>query len=207
MGGDGSGLAGKLAVREHYGAPSPMSLAKELTRLDQHCRAFIALSPFVVLASASADGRCDATPRGDAPGFVTVLDDTRLAIPDRTGNKRVDTILNLQENPHLGLLFLVPGVAETLRVNGRAHVSLDPALLAPMAVDGKIPCAATVLDIEEVYFQCGKALIRSDLWNPERVLPRRSFPSLGKILADQIKGADADSYDRVIEERYRTGLY
>ena len=200
-------LTERDAVRAHYGTPSHMSLAKELTQLDRHCRGFIALSPFVVLASADAAGRCDATPRGDAPGFVRVLDDVTLAIPDRTGNKRVDTMLNLTENPRLGLLFLVPGLAETLRVNGTARVSLDPALLESMAVDGRLPSAATILSIEEVYFQCGKAMLRSDLWNPDKRVGRREFPSLGRILADQIKGGDAATFEQGIEERYRNALY
>ena len=200
-------LTERDAVRAHYGMPSHMSLAKELTRLDRHCLAFIALSPFVVLASSDAAGRCDATPRGDAPGFVRVIDDVTLAIPDRIGNKRVDTMLNLTENSHLGLLFLVPGLAETLRVNGTARVSLDPALLASMIVDGKLPSAATVLSVEEVYFQCGKAMLRSDLWNPDKRAGRRDFPSLGRVLADQIKGGDAATFEQGIEERYRNALY
>ena len=131
-------LTDRASVRMHYGTPSEMSLAKELHRLDKHCRAFIALSPFVVLASADAQGRCDASPRGDAPGFVAVLNEQTLAIPDRTGNKRVDTMLNLTENPRIGALFLVPGVSETLRVNGRTRISLEPALLASMAVNSNI---------------------------------------------------------------------
>lgn len=205
-------LTDRASVRAHYGTPSEMSLAKELKRLDQHCRAFIALSPFVVLASADAQGRCDASPRGDAPGFVTVLDDRTLAIPDRTGNKRVDTMLNLTENPRLGALFLVPGVNETLRVNGRARISLEPELLAGMAVNGKPPNAATLIDVEEVYFQCAKALLRSELWNPDKRVPKGAFPSLGRVLADQIKGAEAEQaeaerLEQAIEERYRNALY
>jgi PPOX class probable FMN-dependent enzyme len=205
-------LTDRASVRAHYGTPSEMSLAKELKRLDQHCRAFIALSPFVVLASADAQGRCDASPRGDSPGFVAVLDDRTLAIPDRTGNKRVDTMLNLTENPRLGALFLVPGVNETLRVNGRARISLEPELLAGMAVNGKPPNAATLIDVEEVYFQCAKALLRSELWNPEKRVPKGAFPSLGRVLADQIKGAEAEQAEAeqlelAIEERYRNALY
>lgn len=202
-----SELADRAAVRAHYGTPSPMSLAKELKQLDPHCRAFIALSPFVVLASADAKGRCDASPRGDAPGFVTVVDDRTLAIPDRTGNKRVDTVLNLTENPRIGALFLVPGVSETLRVNGRARISLEAALLAGMAVNGKVPLAALIIEIEEVYFQCAKAILRSDLWNPEKRVPRGTFPSLGRVLADQIKGTDPEQLEKAIEERYRNSLY
>jgi len=202
-------LTDRASVREHFGTPNEMALAKELTRLEKHCRAFIALSPFVVLASSDAQGRCDCTPRGDAPGFVTVLSDLTLAIPDRTGNKRVDTMLNLTENPRLGALFLVPGVNETLRVNGRARISLDPVLMAGMAVNGKLPNAVTLIDVEEVYFQCAKALIRSDLWNPEKRVPKGTFPSLGRVLADQIKGKgdEAERLENAIEERYRNGLY
>jgi uncharacterized protein len=202
-----SELTDRASVRSHYGTPSEMSLAKELKRLDKHCRAFIALSPFVVLASSDAQGRCDASPRGDAPGFVTVLDDHTLAIPDRIGNKRVDTMLNLTENPRIGALFLVPGVNETLRVNGRARVSLEPALLASMAVKGKPPLSAMLIDIEEVYFQCAKALLRSELWNPDKRVPRSAFPSLGRVLADQIKDAEAEKLEQAIEERYRNALY
>src|ERR1700690_3347331 len=136
-----------------------------------------------------------------------VLDDQTLAIPDRTGNKRVDTMLNLMENPRIGALFLVPGVNETLRVNGRVRISLESDLLAGMAVNGKLPNAATLIDIEEVYFQCAKAILRSDLWNPNKRVPRGTFPSLGRVLADQIKGAEAGQLEQAIEERYRTSLY
>ena len=200
-------LTDRAAVRTHYGSPSELSLAKELNRLDQHCRAFIALSPFIVLASSDAQGRCDASPRGDAPGFVAVLDERTLAIPDRTGNKRVDTMLNLTQNPRIGALFLVPGINETLRVNGRARLSLEPAMLASMAVKGKPPLAILLIDVEEVYFQCAKALLRSDLWNPDKRVPRDSFPSLGRVLADQIQHAEAEKLEQAIEERYRNSLY
>jgi PPOX class probable FMN-dependent enzyme len=195
------------SVREHYGEPSHMVKAKQLVRLDQHCRAFIALSPFIVVATADASGRTDASPRGDAPGFVVVLDDTTLLIPDRRGNRRADTILNITENRHVGLLFLVPGINETLRVNGAVRVTIDPALLAPLAVAGKMPTAGLLVAIEEVYFHCGKPLIRSDLWNPDRGIERAHFPSLGRILADQIAGGKVEAYEPLIEEQYRTGLY
>lgn len=195
-------------VRALYGEPDARVIAKQLTRLDQHARRFIALSPFLVIASADEDGRCDATPRGDAPGFVTVLDDTRLAIPDRIGNRRVDTMMNVASNPRLGILFLVPGINETLRVNGRARVSCDHAVLDPMTVHGKRPRVALLVEVEEVFFHCGKALMRSDLWNPERKVPRASFPSLGQVLADQLRGTlDHEEADRWIAESYRDRLY
>ncbi|MGI8989847.1 MAG: pyridoxamine 5'-phosphate oxidase family protein [Bryobacteraceae bacterium] len=195
------------SVRSHYGEPSHMSKAKQLDRLDRHCKAFIALSPFLVIATTGVDGRADASPRGDAPGFVAVLDDWTLVVPDRTGNKRADTVLNLTATPFVGILFMVPGIHETLRVNGPARVTIDPAILDPLAVHGKTPVAGLVVTAEEVFFHCGKPLIRADLWNPERRVPRGSFPSLGKILADQIAGGKAEEYERGIEEAYRTRLY
>ncbi len=195
------------AVRKHYGEPSHMSIAKQLDRLDQYCRQFIALSPLVVMATSDAQGRADASPRGDAPGFVAVLDDRTLLIPDRIGNKRADTVLNLMENPHVGLLFLTPGINETLRVNGRARVTVDAEQLGPLSVEGKAPVCGILVAVEEVFFHCGKPLIRSAIWNPECRVPRGGFPSLGKIIADEIGGASAKEYERGIEEQYRTRLY
>ena len=203
-------LCSSEAVRQLYGEPSHLSVAKELDRLDPHCRAFIKLSPFLVIASADAEGRCDATPRGDAPGFVRIIDDKNLLIPDRKGNNRVDTLLNIAANPRAGLLFMVPGIDETLRVNGKVTLTTDAALLAPLTVDGKLPKSGILMTIEEVYFQCAKALIRSKLWAPESRVERKSFPSLGQILADQIRAGEAKDgthLDRLITERYKTGLY
>jgi len=163
-------------LREIYGPPNDRSLKKQLSRFDRHCRAFIARSPFLVIASSDPLGRCDASPKGDAPGFVKVIDDETLLIPDRLGNNRVDTIGNLLERPGVGLIFFVPGLNETLRVNGRARLITDPALLEPLAVNGKVPRSGIVVAAEEIYFHCGKALIRSDLWNPDKQLRRPSFP-------------------------------
>ena len=197
------------AVRAHYGEPSHMSRAKQLDHLDAHCKAFIQLSPFVVMATTDAAGRADASPRGDKPGLVaTVIDDKTLIIPDRTGNRRADTIHNITENPHVGLLFMVPGINETLRVNGTVRVVIDPATLNPLTVEGKVPMSGFVVTAEEVFFHCGKPLIRSELWNPDRRLSRERFPSLGKILAAQIAGdKTAEEFDQGIEEQYRTRLY
>jgi uncharacterized protein len=194
-------------LREIYGPPSERSLKKQLSRLDKHCRAFIARSPFLVMATADEAGRCDASPKGDAPGFVQVIDDQTLLIPDRLGNNRTDTIGNLLARPGVGLIFLVPGLDETLRVNGRARVTTDPALLEPLAVNGKVPRSGILVTAEEVYFHCGKALIRSDLWNPEKQLRRSEFPSLGRILADQIGGMSVEESERVTAEGYKTRLY
>jgi len=195
------------AVREHYGQPGHMSLAKDLDHLDHYCVDFIGLSPFVVISSADKSGRCTATPRGDAPGFVSVLNERRLLIPDRRGNNRADTMMNIVENPHIGLLFLVPGLGETLRVNGRAEITIDPDLLAPLAAQGRVPTAALDVSVQKVFFQCAKALIRSDLWSPDRRVPKGAFPTLGRILADQIAGTDAVTVDKQIDESYKTRLY
>jgi len=196
--------AGRL--RETYGAPSDRSLKKQLSRLDKHCRDFIARSPFVVIASADTSGRCDASPKGDAPGFVRVMNDETLLIPDRLGNNRVDTLGNLVR-PGIGLIFFVPGINETLRVNGRARVTTNPALLDPLAVNGKVPRSGILVAAEEIYFHCGKALIRSDLWNPDKQIGHSDFPSLGRILADQIGGISVEESERYTAESYKTRLY
>ena len=194
-------------IRDIYGSPSERSLKKQLSRLDPHARAFIARSPFLVIASSDPSGRCDASPKGDMPGFVRVLDEATLLIPDRLGNNRVDTIGNLLACPGIGLIFFVPGVSETLRVNGRARITADEALLEGSIVGGKAPRSGILVTADEVYFHCGKALIRSDLWNPEKQLKRSEFPSLGRILADQIGGMSVEESEKMTAESYRTRLY
>jgi PPOX class probable FMN-dependent enzyme len=194
-------------LRGRYPEPSELVRNKILDRIDPHARAFIGLSPFLVIATAGADGSADASPRGDAPGFVTVADSKTLLIPDRRGNNLCDSLSNVVENPKVGLVFFVPGVNETLRVNGGAEITTDPALLDPMAVDGKVPTSALKVTVEELYFHCGKALIRSRLWDPAVQIERRSFPTLGKILADQIKGLDSDEVQSGLETAYRDRLY
>ncbi len=199
-----SSLTSREAIRSHYGEPSSGAVRKQLDRLDRHARAFIALSPFMVIASADGAGNCDATPRGDGPGFVAVADEHTLLIPDRPGNNRVDTLLNLAENPRLGLLFFVPGVIETLRVNGQAQITLEAEALALLAHDGKPPRAAIRLTVEECFFHCGKALIRSGLWADR---PRPEFPRFGQVLADQIAGIDAEATEDRLQDAYRNRLY
>ena len=195
-------------IREIYGEPMERSVKKQLPRLEKHSRAFIALSPFVVIASADANGRVDASPKGDAAGFVRVIDDETLLIPDRLGNNRIDTISNLLTSPGVGLIFFVPGLRETLRINGKARVTTDPALLEPCTVQGKVPRSGILVTAEEVYFHCGKALIRSDLWNPEKMLKHADFPSLGRIIAEQIgDGRPIEESERYTAESYRTRLY
>ena len=194
-------------LRAHYGEQSDLVKRKVLARLDPHCRSFIAASPFLVLATADESGACDASPKGDAPGFVAVPDDRTLVIPDRPGNRRVDSMGNLLGNPRVGLIFFVPGMNETLRVNGSAEITTDPVLLAPLAVKGKQPLSGIVVRVEEAFLHCGKALIRSRLWDPETRIDRKTFPSLGKMVADQIGGLDADEAQAHVEESYRERLY
>ncbi len=194
-------------LRSRYGEPSDLVKRKALQKLDRHCRNFIAASPFLVIASADAVGRVDASPRGDTPGFVAVLDEQTLALPDRPGNKRLDTLRNLLANPRVGLIFFLPGMNETLRVNGRAEISTEPALLARFEVGGKAPPSAMLITVEEAFLHCAKALIRSDLWNPERRIDRKTFPTLGQMVADQIDGVDAEAADAAVEESYRKRLY
>lgn len=193
-------------LRARYDAPSDLARRKAIPKLDKHCRAFIAASPFLVIGSSAAGG-ADVSPKGDAPGFVAVLDDHTLAIPDRIGNNRTDTLQNILENPAVALIFFVPGMNETLRVNGRARISTDPALLEPLAAQGKTPRSAIVVDVDEAYLHCAKSLVRSKLWSPETQIDRKSFPSLGQMLADQIGGLDPDETEAHVQVSLKTRLY
>jgi len=204
---DGSTQITGDALRAMYGEMSDLVRQKSIDHLDRHCRAFIALSPFLVIGSASADRQADVSPRGDAPGFVKVIDGRTLAIPDRPGNKRIDTLRNVAENPEVALIFLVPGVNETLRVNGTASITTDPALLAGCAVQGKVPQSALVVRVREAFLHCAKALIRSKLWDARAQVERSVLPSLGTMIADQIAGVDAADADRRIDIAYRDALY
>ena len=190
-----------------YGTPSPNALLKELDHISDFYRAFIAAAPFVVLATAGPEG-LDCTPRGDPPGFARVVDRKTLMLPDRRGNNRVDSLRNLVVDPRIALLFLIPGVGETLRVNGRAAISVDPALCASFAMAGKLPRSVIVVTAERVYYQCPKALVRSRLWDPSRHVDRASLPSSGQILAAIRPGEiDADAHDRAYPERIRETIY
>ncbi len=194
-------------LRAHYGTVHPLAVRKVLPRLDQHSRAFIARSPFAVLATTDGAGNVDASPRGDAPGFVGVLDDATLLLPDRPGNNRVDSYGNVLAHPGVGLLFFVPGMNETLRVNGTATVITDADQLAPFAVRGKPPVGGLLIAVREAFFHCGKALIRSALWDPSTRIERSTFPSLGRIIADQTRALGPEEADRSVEEGYRERLY
>jgi PPOX class probable FMN-dependent enzyme len=201
------GIRDPGALRAHYGPVHPLAEVKVLSRLDRHCRDFIALSPFLVLATADGSGGADASPRGDAPGFVRVLDDVTLLLPDRPGNRRVDSYGNILAHPGVGLLFFVPGINETLRVNGTASVVTDCALLTPAAVSGKVPSAGLLVSVQEAFFHCGKALIRASLWDPATHIERSRFPSLGRIIAEQTRAVPAAEAEWDVDEGYRTRLY
>ena len=190
-----------------YGEPNERALRKEIPYVNEDYRAFIELAPFLVLATAGPEG-LDCSPRGDAPGFVRIIDEKTLAIPDRVGNNRIDSLRNIIVEPRLALLFVVPGVGETLRVNGRGRVSNDAALLESFAVDGKLPRTVLLVDVDAVYFHCSKALARSRLWDPARHVERSRLPSTGSILK-RLSGEsfDAVKYDLELVERLRTGLY
>lgn len=190
-----------------YGESSPAALTKEVDYLHPHYRAMIAASPFLAMAT-SGPGGLDVSPRGDPAGFVAIEDDRTLLIPDRRGNNRVDSLRNLITDPRIALLFLIPGVGETLRVNGRAEISIDPTLLARFPMQGKLPRAVIVVHVETVYFQCQKALVRSDLWNPAKHIARSVLPSTGTILADISRGATGgEQYDREYPERMKATIY
>jgi hypothetical protein len=191
-----------------YGESSPAALTKEIDYLHPHYRAMIEASPFLAMAT-SGPGGLDVTPRGDPVGqFVTIENDRTLLIPDRRGNNRVDSLRNLLVDPRIALLFLIPGVGETLRVNGRAEISIDPALLARFPMQGKLPRSVIVVHVETVYFQCPKALVRSELWNPAKQIERKSLPSTGTILADISRGAaGGEKYDQEYPERLKATIY
>jgi PPOX class probable FMN-dependent enzyme len=191
------------------GDPSPLALAKEQRTLDIHCRDFIARAPFVLLATADAAGRCDVSPKGDAAGFVLVLDERHLLIPDRPGNKRLDGMRNLLQNPHVGLIFLIPGVEETLRVNGRGCIVRDADLLARCEVRGKVPTLGIGVEVEQAFIHCATAFKRSGLWEPERWPSLDGLASPARMLFDHTRppGTTVEELDRVLQDGYRQRLY
>ena len=197
-------------LREVIGTPTELVLTKIADRLNALTRQFVERSPFVCVATARPDGGLDVSPRGDPPGFVRILDERTLLLPDRPGNRIADTLTNLLEDPRIALLFLIPGIGDTFRVNGRARIVDDAELLAPSAVDGKVPRLGLLISIEEAYTQCSKALIRSDLWNAEKHVDPKAMPTSGEMLkAVSDPTLDVDEYERARAERYRRreGLY
>jgi len=195
------------ALEALYGEVNEVSSLKEIAYLHPHYAAMIKASPFAVLATTGPHG-VDASPRGDQRGFMEIVDDKTLLMADRRGNNRIDSLRNILADPHVALLFLIPGIGETLRVNGTAEISVDPQLLARFTVNDKAPRSILVIHIESVFFQCSRALIRSELWNPERHIPRHPLPSTGQILAavtDQ--RINAQTYDRELPPRLKATLY
>jgi uncharacterized protein len=195
------------SLRTLYRAPSGRALGKQLDHLDRHCRRFIELSPFLALSTTGVDGRADVSPRGDHPGFVGVLDERTLVIPDRPGNNRLDTLTNLIAQPAVGLLFLVPGVDEVLRVHGEGEVRDDPELREPLAVDGKVPKLAILVRVQEAYLHCAKALMRARLWDPAGRVDRGALPSMGEMMRDQMGSTAQAETQEEMQRRYRETLY
>ena len=192
-------------LKSIYPNPSPRVIAKARPEIDAHAKKFIAMSPFCVLATSGSDGSVDASPRGGNPGFVHVAGANQLLMPDRSGNNRIDSFRNIVEGSgFLQLIFFVPGIDETLRVGGKGSVSADPALMATMVEFGKPPRAVLRIDVQEAYFHCGKALMRSKLWSADRV-ERKVMPSIGEVIHDQTGLGERESQE-VIYERYKTQL-
>jgi len=190
-----------------YGAKNPNSVIKELDRISEGYRKLIEAAPFVAVATSGPEG-LDCSPKGDAAGFVRILDDKTLAIPDRPGNNRLDGFRNIVRDPRVALLFLIPGVGETLRVNGRAEISVEPALMQSFAVNGKLPRCVLIVHIESVYFHCSKAIVRSKLWDEATKVDRKSLPSTGTILAELSHGkAGGEQYDREAPQKIKAQLY
>jgi PPOX class probable FMN-dependent enzyme len=205
--GDDNLIRDEAGLEAIYGESPAAAILKEIDYIHPHYRAMIEASPFVVIATSGPEG-LDCSPRGDPAGFVHVLNEKTVLIPDRRGNNRIDSLRNIIRDDRLSLLFLIPGVGETLRINGRASISIAPELIGRFPYRGTLPRSVIVVRAESVYFQCAKALVRSELWNPEKHISRKALPSTGTILADVTAGKfDGVQYDRDYPERLRTTIY
>jgi PPOX class probable FMN-dependent enzyme len=202
-------LGGEDGLRSVIGEPTELVRAKVSDRLNDLTREFVERSPFLCLATSAADGTCDVSPRGDPAGFVRVLDEKTLLLPDRPGNRLADSMRNVLQNPHVALLFVIPGVTDTFRVNGRATIVDDPELLEPCAVEGKVPKLGLRIEIDEAFTHCSKAFLRAQLWDPARYLPRDELPSPGELMRSVNPEVQAETYDAERAERYarREGFY
>jgi uncharacterized protein len=202
-------IAGEDVLRTTLGEPSELVQSKIADRLNDLTRQFVERSPFLCLATSAADGSCDVSPRGDPPGFVRVLDERTLLLPDRPGNRLADSFRNVLENPHVALLFLIPGISDTFRVNGRARIVDDPELLERCAVEGKVPTLGLLIDVDEAYTHCPKAFLRAKLWDPEGYVDRSELPSAGAIMKAVGADVEQEQYDAERAERYarREGFY
>jgi len=206
-------IADEAALRMLFGQAEGLAVRKSIPKIDRHARDFIARSPFLCIATSNKQGRADVSPRGDPAGFVQVLDDHHLAIPDRPGNNRLDTMVNILENPNIGLIFMIPGFEDTLRINGKAEITADPAILERALVDRKVPKAAIRIRVEEAFFHCAKAFRRSRLWQPDAIVDRKAMPTLARIILEQTaeaappKEEEVVACDVAIEESYKKELY
>jgi len=193
-------------LRDIYGTPKGRANKKVLAQLEQHTKHFISKSPMVIISSFDTDGRVDTSPRGGSPGFVHVLNDSCIIIPDSKGNNRVDSLINIASTGRIGMLFLMPGIDETLRINGAATVSSEPEYLNLFPPSQHPPKTCIVVQIEEVFLHCAKALMRSELWNPDRFVARGDFPTMGRMLKDQLGGDEPVERHEDMIKRYQTDL-
>lgn len=207
-----SRIEDKSALRARMGEVGELAAGKTLKRIDKYARAYIERSPFLCIGTADEKGNADVSPRGDPPGFVRIIDDRTIIIPDRPGNNRVDTMSNIVANPQVGILFIIPGIDDTLRINGKAEIIDDPAELAPAAVNGRPPKLGIRVKVEEVFFHCAKAFRRSKLWDQNSHVDRGFLPGLAHMVMEQARACEVDEQesDKVeaeIQEEYKTGLY
>jgi uncharacterized protein len=204
-------IASEASLRALFAPTHALAIQKFQKSLGQHARAFIERAPFLCLGTQDLQGKADVSPRGDPPGFVRILDDRTLAIPDRPGNNRLDSLSNILANPVVGLLFIIPGFDDTLRVNGRASLTTDPTILETMRVNNRTPTLAIIIQVEEVFMHCAKAFRRSHLWDPSHHQDRTQMPSLIKIILDETSGAPDDAemrkLDDDLEQAYKQTLY
>lgn len=202
----------KSVLRAKMGEVGPLAAGKTLKRIDKYAKTYIERSPFLCIGTADENGNADVSPRGDPPGFVRIVDDRTIIIPDRPGNNRVDTMANIIANPKVGILFIIPGIDDTLRVNGRAEIIDDPAELAPAAINGRAPKIAIRVHVDEVFFHCAKAFRRSQLWDSGAHQDRAFLPGLAHMVMEQARACEveteeSDQVEAEIQEEYKTGLY
>lgn len=205
-------IGGEGELRAKFGEVHPLAITKSRPALDPYSRQFIAMSPFVVISTADGEGKADLSPRGDPPGFVHVVDDKTILVPDRPGNNRLDTMSNITANPNVGCLFFIPGFEDTLRLNGKARLTDDAELLKHCTIHGKTPKVGILITVEEVFLHCAKALKRSKLWGPEYRQDRGQLPSIARIILAQtcetgVDEKEAAEADKDVEGDYKTGLY
>ncbi|AEL27802.1 pyridoxamine 5'-phosphate oxidase family protein [Cyclobacterium marinum] len=196
-------------LRGVMGFPRELVQKKSINFIDEHCKSFIAKSPMLFISTANKEGSCDVSPRGDPAGFVDVLDEQYLVIPERPGNKRCDSLVNILSNPQVGLIFIIPGLKETLRINGKAILIRDKDLLQKYQVNGKNPEIGIIVEVEECFIHCAKAFLRSKLWEPEAWPDKEQLPLVAKVLADHINSSNfsKEEIQNVLEESYKKRLY